>query len=222
MKKLMSFILAAVLCFGMSTTVFAASSPSVDNSASAPYVPSDITFSAADGTIMSWITAQESGNISISGSQASIPAGSTFSAKVVSSDAIAAAVASAKGNVDFVAYEMNLTDAAGNAITTFRNGHVDVSMPIPAGLDVPEGYTVTVYYVNNGSLEKHNTVVKDKFVTFGTTHFSTFVYVSEPASAAAATPVASPKTAENNMALYAAMFAIAAFGGAVCAARKVK
>lgn len=70
-----------------------------------------------------------------------IPAGSKFSARAIFSgdaySAVATAVANAKGAVDFVAYDFNLTDAAGNAITKF-SGHADVSMPVPAGLDVAE------------------------------------------------------------------------------------
>lgn len=195
----------------------------------APYVPADIEYSAANGAAMRWISSEENGNISISGTQTSIPAGSKFSARAIFSgdaySAVATAVANAKGAVDFVAYDFNLTDAAGNAITKF-SGHADVSMPVPAGLDVAEGQTVVAYYVNNGKLEKCNTVVDNGFVTFGTTHLSTFVYVAESASSAASTPVsasvASPKTAENNMVLYVTMLAIVALGSAVYTTRKVK
>ena len=182
----------------------------------------DITFNAANGTAMRWISSNQNGNISISGTQTSIQEGASFDAKVIYSGelytAIANAVANTKGAVKFVAYDFNLADANGNAITKF-NGHVDVSMLVPAGLEVAEGQTVVAYYFNNGKLEKCNTVVSEGFVTFGTTHFSPFVYVAESAASAAATPVssgvASPKTAETNMALYVTILAIVAVAGTV-------
>jgi len=175
-------------------------------------------------TPMRWLTSAENGNISISGKQTVIPEGAEFSAKLVTGDAyeaIAAAVAKAKGGVSFVAYDFNLSDANGNALKKFSS-HVDVQMPVPAGLNVADGNTVTVYYYNNGKLEKCNTVLADGLVTFGTTHFSTFVYVAETPASAAASSVVSPKTVDNSMNLYVVMLAIVACAGMVYTTRKAR
>lgn len=186
------------------------------------YEPADITFTRKDGKAMRWISSEQDGNISISGLQTVIVDGASFSAEEVKSSAITNAVVKAKGDVPFVAYDFSLT-ANGNELTTFAE-HVDVSMPVPGAFDIAEGQTVTVYYYNNGRLEKCNTVVADGFVTFGTTHFSTYVYVLESKSSAAATPVTtglvSPKTSENNMVMYVSLLAVVAFAGAVYGAKK--
>ncbi len=199
--------------------------PSYNSSAS--NTSAEITFNAANGTPMRWLTSKENGNFSISGRQTSIPEGAEFSVRLVSDDvyeSVKAVVTRAKGAVGFVAYEMNLCDAFGNAITKFE-GHADISMPIPAGLYVPEGNTVTVYCVNNGKLQKCNTVVQDGIVTFGTTHLSTFVYVSETLESAASTPVyssvASPKTADNsNMSFYVTILGMMALCSMIYTMRK--
>lgn len=186
-------------------------------SVSTKYEPVDITFTGNNGKAMRWISSEKDGNISISGLQTVIADGAKFNAEKVKSTAIANAVAEAKGDVPYVAYDFTLT-VDGEEVTTFAE-HVDVSMPVPDGFDLGEGQTVTVYYYNNGKLEKCNTAVSDGFVTFGTTHFSTFVYVQESAASAAATPAVSytvsPKTGDSSMVSVMAVLAVAAVGSMV-------
>lgn len=206
-----------------------APSPSVDNTVIVPDpAPVEITFTAADGTAMNWITSKQNKDISISGSQTNIPVGAEFDvAKIVGGDEavrVANAVTNAKGAVNYVAYEFNLTTENGQPITRF-DGHIDVSMPIPNELSIADGKVISVYYVTDtGKLEKCNSVIDGNFITFGTTHFSTFVYVEETAASAASTPVTnaptSPKTGEGNAALYMTMLAVAALGIGVYGARK--
>lgn len=188
------------------------------------YEPSEIVFIGEDGKAMRWLSSEKDGNISISGSQTSIPAGAVFKAKRLYQGAdykeIAEAVANAKGGVSFEVYEFSLF-ANGREITSF-DSHVDVSMLLPSAFDLSDGQTVTVYHYNNGKLEKCSTAVADGFVTFATTHFSTFVYVQESAAMAASSSVRSPKTGENSTAFYAVMIAVAAFGMTVYGKRAAK
>lgn len=240
MKKAVSFLLTTVFCLSMSVNVFAAVSPSVDNRGEvySPRVDNStvapgsqqILFEAADGTAMNWVSSEQNNDIAVSGTLTNIPSGAVFNAnRIISGDEaarVASAVASAKGNVAYVAYDFTLDTAGGQPITRF-NGHIDVTMPVPSGLTAGEGEVLSVYYVTNaGKLEKCNSVVTDNMVTFGTTHFSTYVYLVESAASAAASPAsstsASPKTTETNMSLYMTMLAIAALGTAVYGARKVK
>ena len=197
----------------------------------------EVAFSAADGTAMRWVTAEQNNNFSISGSQANVPAGAVFNAnRVYTGDEflrVAKAVASAKGDVKYVAYDYKLETAAGAEISKF-NGHVDISMPIPTEFALENGKVVSVYYLNAaGKLERCNSIVDGNFVTFGTNHLSTFVYIEETAAQVAASPVVngtatatgvptSPKTAGVDMTLYMTMLTIAALGVAVYGSRKVK
>lgn len=191
--------------------------------------PVEIAFELADGTAMNWITSKGNTNISISGSQTNIPSGAEFSATRLfdGEEAIRAAnaVINAKGNVKYEIYDFSLTSAEGQAITKF-NGHVDVSLVIPNGFSTEDGNVISVYYVGPNKLEKCNSVVDGNFITFGTSHFSTFVIVEETAVSAASSPVAngvtSPKTGETNTALYISVLGLMALGMSVCVIGKTK
>lgn len=186
------------------------------------YRPADIEFTGDNGKAMRWISSNQDINFSVSASQATIPEGASFDVAVVNDVTVASAVKTARGNVDFVAYDFTL-EANGSELTRF-NETITIGMPIPSGLELEDGQTVSVYYYNNGKLEKCSSTIIDGFVHLYTTHLSTFVYVAESASAAAATPVTSgkvsPKTAENNMALYVSLLAVAAVAGTVYSMKK--
>lgn len=228
---------------GFSTFVFANVEESGSGSGTGSAVADNggsqqIDFAGADGTAMRWISSEQNNNISVSGTQNNIPSGAVFNARrIYSGDEIlrvANAVISTKGDVEYVAYDFTLATADGQPILSF-NGHVDVSMPVPSTFTIEEGEVLSVYYLTDaGKLQRCNSVVSDNFVTFGTTHLSTFVYVVETTASAAASPVVnnatatnvtgvtSPKTGEVDMTLYVTMLAIAALGVTVYGTRKVK
>ena len=229
---------------GFSTFVFAnleesgsgtgtGSAPVADNGGS-----QQIDFVGSNGVAMRWVSSEQNNNISVSGTQVNILDGAVFNARrIYSGDEVlrvANAVISAKGDVEYMAYDFTLETAGGSPITGF-NGHVDVSMPVPSTFTIEEGEVLSVYYLTDaGKLQKCNSVINDNFVTFGTTHLSTFVYIVESAASAAASPVVngavattttgmtSPKTGEADMTLYMTMLAIAALGVTVYGTRKVK
>ena len=95
------------------------------------------------------------------------------------------------------------------------NGYVNVTMPLPDGLDVAA--SITVYRLEeDGSLTKCATAVKDGYVTFSTNHFSTFVFVQEGVNGA-------PKTSDANvMRLSLAIMLLLAGTAVVCMAKKKK
>ena len=221
---------------GNGSTGSGAPSPELNAPIPAPSAPSipagstEVSFTGSNGVAMNWLTSNGDSTISISGSQSNIPKGAQFSASQLTSGEeavrVANAVVKAKGNVKYAIYDFNLTTADGQPISRF-NGHIDVTMPIPNGLSTDNGMVISVYYVTNaGKLERCNSVVDGNLITFGTSHFSTFVYVEETAASAAATPivngVTSPKTADTSFALYVSVLGLAALGMAVYGMGKVK
>ena len=200
----------------------------------------EIEFEAADGRAMRWVSSKQNNDISISGTLTNIPEGAVFSAnRIISGDAailVANAVANAKGDVEYVAYDFNLETSGGQPITTF-NGHVDIGMPVPNTFTIDEGEVLSVYYVTEaGKLQRCNSAIGDNFVIFGTNHLSPFVYVVESAASAASSPIVngidsasatgaavkSPKTAETDTSVYMTMLTIAALGVVVYETRKMK
>ena len=124
------------------------------------------------------------------------------------------AVANLSGVQKFLVYDVNLKDFAGVEIHQM-NGYVNVTMPLPDGLDVAA--SITVYRLEeDGSLTKCATAVKDGYVTFSTNHFSTFVFVQEGVNGA-------PKTSDANvMRLSLAIMLLLAGTAVVCMAKKKK
>ena len=112
------------------------------------------------------------------------------------------AVEKLSGVEKFLAYDVDLKNASGVEIHQM-DGYVNVTMPIPAGLDAAAN--ITVYRLEaDGSLTKCATAVKDGYITFSTNHFSTFVFVQGGVNGA-------PKTSdENAMRLYLAILLLLA------------
>lgn len=209
-KKFISLVLAAVLCVGMGTSVFAAGSitsddvvesPSADNRVESPFVNNSapsVTTNAAGATEewtggMGYVYAGGNATgttLAAVGKDLNIPAGAKFETNKIESGETYTKVVLAVGNKPFAVFEMNLM--SGNVkVTQDLGGYVNITMPIPAGLTIGEGQTLRVYYLaDDGSLTPCDTALDGNGnVTFATNHFSTYVYVVEAIGAAPMTGV---------------------------------
>lgn len=115
------------------------------------------------------------------------------------------AVSKISGIGNYKVFDVSLKDGNGVLIHQL-NGFVDVTMPIPEGIN---GARVAVYRVeDNGSLTKCDVTVKDNYLTFRTDHFSTYV-IAESANAA-------PQTSDAGaMRIYLSLILLL-IGAAVC------
>jgi cobalamin biosynthesis Mg chelatase CobN len=238
MKKRVTAILTVLMVLAMSTSVFAASSPT---SKSDPVQPSKQTSTATEATTTTpeattttpaqssqkTNTAAKSSTTTtpvntVSGltvsaaTAANLPAGAALSGDQLTSGATydaAAAIAKANisGLVDFAVFNINVT--SGATVIHQLDGYVQVSLPVPANLTIPAGKTIVVYRVeDNGSLTKCDTTVANGTVTFSTNHFSTYIFAVTDASKA--TSATSPKTGETSAMPILFAAALAACAGA--------
>lgn len=77
------------------------------------------------------------------------------------------------GTENYQAFDIQLFSNSKNSyITKIENGKFLVSIPVAEELN---GKDITIYYINNGTLEEHKTTIKDNIATFETDHFSTYV-----------------------------------------------
>lgn len=126
------------------------------------------------------ITSNGDKNVSVSGAESVLPEGATFTTKELTEgegyeNTVYVVTAELGKDAVYSVFKMDLNDADGNAMTQL-NGYVQVSLPVPENLSVPEGKTIVVYRCeNDGTLTKCKTTVKDGIVTFETNHFSYYV-----------------------------------------------
>lgn len=255
MKKVISFVLAAVLCLSMSTTVLAAGSPSADK------IPSEGSGSPSvdntDDNYGSGSDSKEQGAVIIVDGQ---PVSVAISVKTVEEayeelspaqqeniSGILETLNSANAS-EIAAMWANLVKDVAGAYTTGFGKLVDVALP--EGMtneDIPEsGIKITIQAAGvtagmdmgvlhmkaNGAWEYVNAVAGDGVITFTLYSLSPVYYFEEtPASwyydPAIDGPVdpstsVSPKTADNNMALYTVMLAMVALTGVVYTKRKAR
>lgn len=189
-------------------------SPTPDDIVTPGYVPSAPVVGETEVTLPSGeevriITTKGDSEVYVIGHPDLVPTGATFESAQQTSGAIydgAASVVKNKiGNVPFVVFEMNLTSAAGQAINQLK-GYINVTVPMPAGMELAANETIRVYRVENGKLYKCDTAVADGQVTFATNHFSTYILVKQNIAL-------SPKTGDVSMMPVVAM--ILAMGAAV-------
>ena len=192
-----------------------AQSPTPDEIVTPGYVPSTPVVGESEHTLPSgeevrMITTSDDSEVYVIGHPDLVPTGAEFASEQQTSGAIydaAAAVVKNKigNNVPFVVYEMDLTDAAGQAINQLK-GYINVTLPIPADMELAANETIRVYRVENGKLYKCDTAVANGQVTFATNHFSTYILVKQNIAL-------SPKTGDVSMMPVVAM--ILAMGAAV-------
>ena len=191
-----------------------AQSPTPDDIITPGYTPSapvvgETEHVLPNGEEVRMITTKGDSQVYVIGHPDLVPTGATFeSAKQTSGaiyDAAAAVIKNKIGNANFVVYEMNLTNAAGQAIDQLK-GYINVTVPMPAGIELDANETIRVYRVENGILYKCDTAVANGQVVFATNHFSTYVLVEQNIAL-------SPKTGDVSMMPVVAM--ILAMGAAV-------
>jgi len=109
-------------------------------------------------------------------------------------------------NAKFAVYEMTLKTATDVAITQL-DGFVKVTLPVPTGITLEDGYTLVVYRLEtDGSLTKCDTEVDGDKVTFATNHFSTYIIAKEA--------VKSSDTGDNlGLTIAISMLALASIAG---------
>ena len=189
-------------------------SPTPDEIVTPGYAPSTPVVGESEhvlpgGEEVRMITTSNDAEVYVIGHPDLVPTGATFTSEQQTSGAIynnaAAVVANKIGNVPFVVFEMNLTNAAGQAIDQLK-GYINVTLPIPADMELAANETIRVYRVENGKLYKCDTAVANGQVTFATNHFSTYVLVKQNVAL-------SPKTGDVSMMPVVAM--ILAMGVAV-------
>lgn len=232
MKKKIAVLLTAIMVMSMSTTVFAANSPTTGTLTPSQTVtgsgsPSTSTTTPAPTGGNSAIASRSNSAVTTSGNAGAsvadtsnvLPAGTSMNAYVMTSGAAYDAAASiAKANIagmsDFAVYEFDLFNSSNVAIHQL-NGFVSVTVPVPSTLSIPTGKTVVVYRVEgDGTLTKCDTTVANGKITFQTNHFSTYIFAVVDAA------TVSPKTNENSMAGVLAAVLFVAAGTLVYASRK--
>jgi len=234
MKKVMGFVLTAVLCLGMTTTVLASNSRVEDNTGN---MPSSST--VIDGVEVELeVKTVEEARASLSAEQQT---------KI---DEVLAVVNS--GNATEVA-EMQKTlikDVAQKDVSQVKNSKlVDLTLPvgqtIPAGgisltisdSNITAGMNIVMLHLKTDGTWENIPVTVGNGTIIGTFTSLSPVYYFEIVPVAqnivywppiqntpAATPAetTSPKTAEANMALYVSILAVVALGSAVYGTRKAK
>lgn len=195
-------------------------SPTPETVTPAPSIPTpppvESEHTLPGGEEVRMVTVKGDSEVYVIGNPALIPEGSTFeSVDVTSGDTYtkaAKAIQNKFGAASFVVFEMNLTDASNQAIHQLA-GYINVTVPIPAGIELGEGETIRVYRLEtNGKLTRLDTAVEDGQVTFATNHFSTYIFVKENA-------MMSPKTGDGFVMMPMVVLALA---GAVVLVSKKK
>lgn len=204
------------LCVEIPVTIIAAgaSSPTVGTVVTTP-VESEHTLPSGEEVRM--VTVKGNSSIYVIGNPAYIPTGATFSSTALTTGDIytkaADAIQKKFGVANFSVFEMSLTDASNQAISQLA-GYINVTLPIPAGMNLEAGQTICAYRLEaDGSLTKLDTAVANGQVTFATNHFSTYVLVEVNA-------MTSPKTGDTFIMMPAVIFAIAIAGVAVIVSKK--
>lgn len=204
------------------TTEFAGGEDEEEGGAESPTIPGVVTpvvipsaptgeseHVLPGGEEVRMITTSNNANVYVIGNPAYVPTGATFASEAVTTGDVynnaAAAVKNKLGNYNFVVYEMNLYNAAGQSLDQLA-GYINVTVPIPAGMQLEEHETIRVYRLENGKLYKCDTAVANGQVTFATNHFSTYILVEQSAAV-------SPKTGDASMLPVVAM--ICAMGAVV-------
>ena len=191
-----------------------AQSPTPEEIITPGYVPStpvvgESEHTLPDGQEVRMITTDSDSEVYVIGHPDLVPTGATFASEQQTSgdiyDSAAAVVKTKIGNVPFLVFEMNLTNAAGQAIDQLK-GYINVTLPIPEDMELAANETIRVYRVENGKLYKCDTAVANGQVTFATNHFSTYILVKQNIAL-------SPKTGDVSMMPVVAM--ILAMGAAV-------
>ena len=194
-------------------------SPTPDTIVTPGYVPSTPVVGESEHTLPSgeevrMITTSDDSEVYVIGHPDLVPTGAEFASEQLASGAVydnAASVVSKKiGNVPFVVFEMNLTDANGQAIDQLK-GYINVTVPMPEGMELAANETIRAYRVENGKLYKCDTAVANGQVTFATNHFSTYVLVKQNVAL-------SPKTGDVSMMPVVAMILV--MGAAVVYTKK--
>jgi hypothetical protein len=184
------------------------------------------SYASATGESMTRIEAA-AGSVAIDGAADIVPNGAKFTSSNLTSgatyDFAVGVVAQRIGaNTNFAVYEMNLTDQNGTAIHQL-DGKVNVTLPIPEGLNAAAGNVLVVYRVNDdGTITRCDTATANGFLTFATDHFSTYAIVEESASGAASagTQTTSPKTEDNGMTMAFMVIAVMSLASAAVVSKK--
>ncbi len=242
-KKLLTLVLSAVLCLGMTTTAFAATSPSVDNSNTntnqSPSVDNNEAVVSVGGTT------------TINGTEVTLEVKYIGEAPLTEKQ-MAAFEALFNGVEDSAAYEQmekNLIESTtGKKVESVKWGKI-IDIGLPAGQTIPaEGIQITLsdsdikagmnivllHMKDDGTWENIPVTVADGKITGTFTSLSPVYYfeVKEAANTATnnnttattttTTTESSPKTEEVNMNLYITLLAIVAVCGVVYGTRKMK
>ncbi len=234
MKKFVCFVLTAVLCFGMSTTVFAANSPVVDNGnqggSGSPEVTAPSGTTTIDGkeVTLTVQTVEEAMN-SLSEKQ------QTEVTKVLE-------VFNGGDSAKTVELQKTLVkEHAGKTVEKIGYANL-IDVALPAGQSMPsDGIKITINDVNvkatdnivmlhmkaDGTWENIAAVAGDGYVTGTFTSLSPVFYtaITEKTDGGSGdpteeVPTTSPKTADNNMMIYVSLLAVA-MAGAVYGTRKL-
>ena len=153
-------------------------------------------------------------DISIVGEASVLPSGLRLHVELLQTGAedyrkAADAVAKLSGIGNYRTFDVSLKDSSGVAVHQL-NGFVDVTMPIPEGIDHARA---VVYRVeDNGSLTKCNSTVNNNYLTFRTNHFSTYV-IAETTNAA-------PQTSDIGTIRICFALMMLLMGAAVCCMAK--
>jgi hypothetical protein len=215
MKKRVTVILTVLMVLAMSTTVFAAGSPTTKTD---PVQPTPKTTTAVKPAV-TVPTNKVSGLSVAADASSSLPAGATLTGEQVTSGetyeaAASIANTSISGLSDFAVY--NLDVFSGTTVVHQLDGYVQISLPVPANLTIPAGKDLVVYRCeDDGRLTKCDTTVANGTVTFSTDHFSTYIFAVTDASS---TTSSSPKTGETSTMVL--LLAIATVGA--CAGYKMR
>ncbi len=177
------------------------------------------TYSDANGV---GIRQYKLGTVTVNGKMEVLPTGAELKiSEVTSGDTYKQVqeVVDAKltGVSNYKVFDIALYDAKNVKVTQLSD-YVEVTMPVPAGLNVSEGTTIAVYRLgDNNTLIYCEATVKDGMITFKTDSFGTFVLAEQTISA-----VNQVKTSDTNMVTVAIFVLLLGMVVAAYAVRKAR
>lgn len=213
-RKILAYVCAMTLVFGMGMSVSAAESATSSATAgevannAAPSAPAEVLVSASDNATGQVLTADTIQYFADTTTVSGVTGASLSAVSIETAKAMIAQAKTIAGSNTFIASIVDLNVPAGTGAATFTLGCPNVW----------KGQNVTILHLKgDGTFETiQPSAVEDNKVTFTMTSYSPVAIVINTGAAS----VKSPKTGDM-IALAAAMAALSGFGAAVCG-RKAK